>query len=153
MTSLGNWACKLFSMVIITSRSTMAKMRSSVWVSCLGVLGTAGFGINSGRLFYDPSSGIEIFRPIEEVESGLIDAALGGFLYKMRSPQPDSGKSRDYRTLLSAPIGGAVATLIALFNLEAARHALAKMPSANLQIEASQRIDSRQPFILLLTTR
>jgi len=39
-------------------------------------------------------------------ESGLIDADLGGFLYKKRVARPGGGRSGGYRTLLSARIGG-----------------------------------------------
>lgn len=41
----------------------------------------------------------------KEMESGLIDADLGGHLYKKRVARPGSGKSGGYRTLLSARIG------------------------------------------------
>jgi hypothetical protein len=37
------------------------------------------------------------------MESGLIDADLGGLLYKKRVARPDSGKRGGYRTQLSAP--------------------------------------------------
>ena len=40
-----------------------------------------------------------------EMEDGLIDADLGGFLYKKRVARPGSGKSGGYRTLVSARIG------------------------------------------------
>lgn len=39
------------------------------------------------------------------MENGLVDADLGGFLYKKRVARPGSGKSGGYRTLLSAKIG------------------------------------------------
>lgn len=39
------------------------------------------------------------------MESGLVDADLGGFLYKKRIARPGGGKSGGYRTLLSARIG------------------------------------------------
>jgi hypothetical protein len=42
---------------------------------------------------------------VEEMESGLIDANLGGFLYKKRVARPGRGKSGGYRTVLSARIG------------------------------------------------
>lgn len=42
---------------------------------------------------------------VREMESGLIDADLGGFLYKKRVARPGGGKSGGYRTLLSARIG------------------------------------------------
>lgn len=44
-------------------------------------------------------------KAVEEMEHGLIDADLGGFLYKKRVARPGSGKSGGYRTLLSARIG------------------------------------------------
>ena len=40
-----------------------------------------------------------------EMESGLIDADLGGYLYKKRVARVGSGKSGGYRTLLSARLG------------------------------------------------
>lgn len=45
-------------------------------------------------------------KAAKEMESGLVDADLGGFLYKKRVARPGSGKSGGYRTLLSARIGG-----------------------------------------------
>lgn len=44
-------------------------------------------------------------KAIEELERGLIDADLGGLLYKVRIARPGGGKSGGYRTLLSARIG------------------------------------------------
>lgn len=44
-------------------------------------------------------------RAVEEMESGLIDADLGGHLYKKRVARAGGGKSGGYRTLLSARIG------------------------------------------------
>jgi len=44
-------------------------------------------------------------KAVQEMESGLIDADLGGFLYKKRVARPGSGKSGGYRTLMSARIG------------------------------------------------
>lgn len=40
-----------------------------------------------------------------EMERGLIEADLGGFLFKKRVARPGSGKRGGYRTLLSARIG------------------------------------------------
>jgi len=45
-------------------------------------------------------------RAVVEMDSGLVDADLGGFLYKKRVARPGGGKSSGYRTLLSARIGG-----------------------------------------------
>ncbi|MDR0481425.1 MAG: type II toxin-antitoxin system RelE/ParE family toxin [Gallionellaceae bacterium] len=44
-------------------------------------------------------------KAVMEMESGLIDADLGGFLYKKRVARSGGGKSGGYRTLLSARIG------------------------------------------------
>jgi len=44
-------------------------------------------------------------KAVQEMERGLMDADLGGFLYKKRVARPGSGKSGGYRTLLSAKIG------------------------------------------------
>ena len=41
-------------------------------------------------------------KAVQEMESGLIDADLGGFLYKKRVARSGAGKSGGYRTLLSA---------------------------------------------------
>lgn len=43
-------------------------------------------------------------KAVKEMEDGLIDADLGGFLYKKRVARPGAGKSGGYRTLLSAQI-------------------------------------------------
>lgn len=44
-------------------------------------------------------------QAVKEMEAGLIDADLGGFLYKKRVARPGGGKSAGYRTLLTARIG------------------------------------------------
>ena len=44
-------------------------------------------------------------KAVQEMESGLIDADIGGFLYKKRVARPGAGKSGGYRTLLSARMG------------------------------------------------
>ena len=44
-------------------------------------------------------------KAVKEMEDGLIDADLGGFLYKKRVARPGAGKSGGFRTLLSARIG------------------------------------------------
>ncbi|WP_213991170.1 type II toxin-antitoxin system RelE/ParE family toxin [Sodalis sp. dw_96] len=44
-------------------------------------------------------------KAVKEMENGLIDADLGGFLYKKRVARSGGGKSGGYRTLLSARIG------------------------------------------------
>lgn len=42
---------------------------------------------------------------VKEMESGLVDASLGGLLHKMRVARPGAGKRGGYRTLVSARIG------------------------------------------------
>lgn len=44
-------------------------------------------------------------KAVQEMESGLVDADLGGFLCKKRVARPGGGKSGGYRTLLTARIG------------------------------------------------
>jgi hypothetical protein len=44
-------------------------------------------------------------QAVQEMENGLVDADLGGSLYKKRVARPGSGKRGSYRTLLSAKIG------------------------------------------------
>jgi hypothetical protein len=44
-------------------------------------------------------------KAVQEMERGLVDADLGGFLYKKRVARPGGGKSGGYRTLLSVRIG------------------------------------------------
>ncbi|WP_186060211.1 type II toxin-antitoxin system RelE/ParE family toxin [Burkholderia gladioli] len=48
---------------------------------------------------------VALCKAVQEMESGLINADLGGFLYKKRVARPGGGKSGGYRTLLSARIG------------------------------------------------
>ncbi|ABC21723.1 type II toxin-antitoxin system RelE/ParE family toxin [Rhodospirillum rubrum] len=50
-------------------------------------------------------------KAVQEMENGLIDADLGGHLYKKRVARPGGGKSGGYRTLLSARIGSRYAFL------------------------------------------
>ena len=44
-------------------------------------------------------------KAVREMEGGLVDADLGGLLYKKRVARPGGGKSGGYLTLLSARIG------------------------------------------------
>ena len=44
-------------------------------------------------------------KAVREMESGLIDADLGGHLYKKRVARSGAGKSGGYRTVLSARVG------------------------------------------------
>jgi hypothetical protein len=50
-------------------------------------------------------SDVALCRAIIEMEAGLIDADLGGSLYKKRIARPGGGKRGGYRTLLAARIG------------------------------------------------
>ena len=59
---------------------------------------------------------------VEEVRHGLVDADLGGFLYKKRVARPGGGKSGGYRTVLSARIGDRYVFL----------HGFAKKDKANI---------------------
>jgi len=61
-------------------------------------------------------------KAVHEMERGLIDADLGGFLYKKRVARPGGGKSGGYRTLLSAKIGGSYVFL----------HGFSKSDQANI---------------------
>jgi hypothetical protein len=44
-------------------------------------------------------------KSVQEMEQGLIDADLGGCLYKKRLARPGGGKSGGFRTLIAARIG------------------------------------------------
>src|SRR5690625_1783279 len=44
-------------------------------------------------------------KAVHEMESGLVEADLGGGLYKNRIARPGAGKSGGYRTRLSARVG------------------------------------------------
>lgn len=48
---------------------------------------------------------VALCKAVKEMESGLVDADLGGFLYKKRVARPGGGKSGGYRTLVSARSG------------------------------------------------
>ncbi|MGV7191308.1 type II toxin-antitoxin system RelE/ParE family toxin [Xanthomonas axonopodis] len=48
---------------------------------------------------------VALCKAVQEMESGLIDADLGGFLFKKRVARPGGGKSGGYRTLVSTRIG------------------------------------------------
>lgn len=61
-------------------------------------------------------------KAVNGMESGLIDADLGGLLYKKRVARPGGGKSGGYRTLLSARIGSRYVFL----------HGFAKNDKANI---------------------
>lgn len=65
---------------------------------------------------------IALCMAVQEMERGLIDADLGGFLFKKRIARAGNGKSGGYRTLLSARIGGRYVFL----------HGFAKSDMANI---------------------
>lgn len=44
-------------------------------------------------------------KAVKEMESGLIDTDLGGFLCKKRVARPGGGKSGGYRTLVAVRVG------------------------------------------------
>jgi len=67
-------------------------------------------------------SDVALCKAVREMERGLVDADLGGFLYKKRVARPGSGKSGGYRTLLSARIGSRYVFL----------HGFAKSDRANI---------------------
>lgn len=67
-------------------------------------------------------SDASLCKAVKEMESGLIDADLGGSLYKKRLARPGGGKSGGYRTLLSARIGSRYVFL----------HGFAKSDKANI---------------------
>ncbi|MCW5258221.1 type II toxin-antitoxin system RelE/ParE family toxin [Verminephrobacter aporrectodeae] len=48
---------------------------------------------------------VALCKAVREMEEGLIDADLGGHLYKKRVARAGGGKSGGYRTLLSVRIG------------------------------------------------
>lgn len=64
-------------------------------------------------------------KAVEEMNSGLVDADLGSFLYKKRVAREGSGESAGYRTLLSARIGSRYVFL----------HGFAKSDKANVTPE------------------
>jgi len=72
-------------------------------------------------------------KAVKEMESGLMDADLGGFLYKKRGARPGSGKRGGYRTLLSAKIGSRYVFL----------HGFAKNNKANITQDEKKRCNSR----------
>lgn len=43
----------------------------------------------------------DLWAAIDEVEAGLVDARLGGFLIKKRVPRPGAGKRGGYRTIMA----------------------------------------------------
>ena len=69
-------------------------------------------------------------KAVKEMEGGLIDADLGGLLYKKRVARPGGGKSGGFRTLLSARIGSRYVFL----------HGFAKNDKANITEEEKKAL-------------
>ena len=69
-------------------------------------------------------------KAVREMESGLVDADLGGLLYKKRVARPGSGKSGGYRTLLAARIGSRYVFL----------HGVPKSATANITREEKRAL-------------
>lgn len=77
------------------------------------------------------------------MERGLIDADLGGFLYKKRVARPGAGKSGGYRTLLSARIGNRYIFL----------HGFTKNDKANITQEEQRALRFAGKLLLDLSTQ
>lgn len=80
-------------------------------------------------------------KAVEEMEKGLIDADLGGFLYKKRVARSGSGKSGGYRTLLSARLGNRYVFL----------HGFAKNDRANITQDERKALQFAGKTFLELT--
>lgn len=82
-------------------------------------------------------------KAVREMERGLIDADLGGFLYKKRVARPGAGKSGGYRTLLSARIGNRYIFL----------HGFTKNDKANITQEEQRALRFAGKLFLDLSTQ
>lgn len=80
-------------------------------------------------------------KAIQEMESGLIDADLGGCLYKKRVARPRGGKSGGFRTLLSARIGNRYVFL----------HGYSKSEKANITLSEKRAMQYSGKVFLELT--
>ena len=80
-------------------------------------------------------------KAVQEMDGGLIDADLGGFLYKKRVARPGGGKSGGYRTLLSARIGSRYVFL----------HGFPKSDKANITQEEKKALQYAGKVFLELT--
>jgi len=69
-------------------------------------------------------------KAVQEMESGLVDADLGGCLYKKRIARDGAGKSGGHRTLLSARVG---VRYVFLFGF-------AKSARANISVEEKKAL-------------
>jgi len=67
---------------------------------------------------------------VAEMENGLVDADLGGLLYKKRIARLSGGKSGGYRTLLSVRLGSRYVFL----------HGFAKNDRSNITVEEKKAL-------------
>ncbi len=81
-------------------------------------------------------------RAVREMEAGLIDADLGGCLFKKRLARPGSGKSGGYRTVLSARVGDRYVFL----------HGFAKNSKGNITQDEKQALQFAGKVFLDLST-
>lgn len=82
-----------------------------------------------------------LYKAVAEMESGLIDADLGGFLYKKRVARPGAGKSSGHRVLLSARIGGRYVFL----------HGFPKSSKANITLDEKRALQFAGKVFLALS--
>ncbi|MFT3717169.1 type II toxin-antitoxin system RelE/ParE family toxin [Pseudorhodoferax sp.] len=82
-------------------------------------------------------------KAVQEMECGLMDADLGGFLYKKRVARPGAGKSGGYRTLLSMRIGSRCVFL----------HGFSKNSKANITQEEKKALQFAGKVFLELSAR
>ncbi|AVO51080.1 hypothetical protein C6568_10775 [Melaminivora suipulveris] len=80
---------------------------------------------------------------VREMENGLVDADLGGFLYKKRVARPGGGKSGGYRTLLAARMGDRHVFL----------HGFAKSDRANITPDEKRALQFASKMFLELSGR
>ncbi|MCC2596121.1 type II toxin-antitoxin system RelE/ParE family toxin [Pusillimonas sp. MFBS29] len=84
---------------------------------------------------------VTLCKAVTEMEHGLIDADLGGFLYKKRVARPGGGKSGGYRTLLSAKMGDSYVFL----------HGFPKSDKKNITQNEKQALQFAGKFFLELS--
>lgn len=81
-------------------------------------------------------------KAVQEMESGLIGADLGGFLYKQRVARSSGGKRGGYRTIVSARIGHRYVFL----------HGFPKNDKANITQEEKKALQFAGKVLLELST-
>jgi hypothetical protein len=92
---------------------------------------------------------------VQEMKCGLIDADLGGFLYKKRVARPGGGKSGGFRTVLSARMGSRCVFLHGFSKSDKAnitpgeKRALQLAGKAILELTANGIVDAVQAGVLL----